>query len=159
MRGNVWIGCAVAFTLCSIGVAAQTSSTASDQKKDTITVNGCLETGDVAGGTVGTTGSATTAGDHFKLTHAMTGTASTSSTTKPSTATSSTTGTSGSTYVLEGDSSDLRKHVNHQVEITGRLDMASSSTSTTSSTASSTMANAQKLRVESVKMISATCPH
>jgi hypothetical protein len=78
------------------------------------------------------------------------------------------TGAAGASYILDGKTSDLRNHVNHQVEITGRLD-SSSSTSSSGSTAGSTTAgtstsgshrssaDSQKIQVESVKMIAATC--
>jgi hypothetical protein len=95
-------------------------------------------------------------------------------------------GTSGSTYLLEGDSSELRQHANQQVEVRGRLESSSmsgsgSSTGSTaggsatgstagsatgstagsgtssSATGSSSSTNAQRLRVESVRMIASTC--
>jgi hypothetical protein len=40
---------------------------------------------------------------------------------------------SGTTFMLEGKTNDLRKHVNQQVEVTGRLESASSNTSGTRS--------------------------
>jgi hypothetical protein len=161
MRTGVWIGCALAFTVASIGIGAQAPSSASSDQasKNTITVTGCLQSGD-QGGTVGTTGSATK-NEHFTLTHATMGPASSSSSsaTTPPPAASSTSGTTGSTYVLEGDSSDLQKHVNQQIEVTGKLEPASSTSSPNPpASTSSSMANAQRLHVDSVKMISATCP-
>jgi hypothetical protein len=83
---------------------------------------------------------------------------------------------SGSTYILEG--SDLAQHSGHQVEVTGTLAAASSTTgggagSTTtagapgstsssapggaSSTGSSASSSAQHIQVASVRMISSTC--
>src|SRR6185436_19387333 len=73
----------------------------------------------------------------------------------------------GSSYVLDGDASELRRHVNHQVEIKGRLAPAAAATGTpaTGSTATppapasrEAHPNAGTLRVESVKMLAATCP-
>jgi hypothetical protein len=88
-------------------------------------------------------------------------------------------------YILEGKAGELRNHVNHQIEVTGRLDSKSGSNTqrsgttagstesgtTTGSTATSTgtstpamsasgahgTMDAQHLQVESVRMIAATC--
>jgi hypothetical protein len=62
-------------------------------------------------------------------------------------------GTSGTAnaavrYQLDGDEKAITPHVNHQVEITGTV----SPTSGTGATA------VPVLKVESVKMVSATCP-
>jgi hypothetical protein len=79
---------------------------------------------------------------------------------------------SGSTYVLEGHESDLKSHAGQKVEVTGTLDSTTGSSSTgatgatssssptaqagaTGGTASATAA--QRLRVSSVRMISADC--
>ena len=94
---------------------------------------------------------------------------------------------SGGSYIIEGNAAELRTHVNQQVQITGRIESGASattpstgaagagSTSTTtpsgsasapstgsapaagSQTATNAAANAPRLRVESVKMIAATC--
>lgn len=88
----------------------------------------------------------------------------------------------GTSYVLEGNSAELTPHKGHEVEITGVVDMsgagsgsasgstastdsgsraAGSSTSTSGSTSSESGANRsgmqQRLRVQSVRMISANC--
>jgi hypothetical protein len=85
--------------------------------------------------------------------------------------------------MLDGRETELRPHLNHQVQVTGRLDSTSGTTSDTSSrtgtstgstatttgsrsTSTDTAAsgargsanNAQRLHVESVRMISSTCP-
>jgi hypothetical protein len=88
-------------------------------------------------------------------------------------------------YILEGKAGELRNHVNHQIEVTGRLDSKSGSNTqrggttagstasgtTTASTAPGTTTStagtspsgvpgamdAQHLQVESVRMIAATC--
>src|SRR6185503_8911208 len=168
------------------------SSTQSGQ--NTVTVTGCLQSagasgGSTATGTAGTTtaGTSSTAGgsDRFMLANARMGSGASSRTgTSGTTATGSTAGTStasaagttagatagsargaGSSYTLDGNASELRRHVNHQVEITGRLDSSSSmgggSRATETTTAGGTTAGAgatgaanasQTLRVESVKM-------
>jgi hypothetical protein len=96
-------------------------------------------------------------------------------------------GSMGSTYVLEGQESDLKKHVGHKVEVTGTTDSSASDSgnragasgtsggsttaATTSGTSSSTasgsgttgsgsmnnMAGGTHLRVSSVRMVSADC--
>jgi hypothetical protein len=68
--------------------------------------------------------------------------------------------------MLEGSSSDLRPHVGHEVEVRGKIESSSSGTSGTPSTGSTgstagtgttSSASGQRLRVESVKMVAATC--
>jgi len=77
--------------------------------------------------------------------------------------------------VLVGKSDELSKHAGHKVEVTGRLDNAGSSSGSTSGTtsgttgstssgtstsgygSSSSMGDAKKLHVESIRMISADC--
>jgi hypothetical protein len=71
---------------------------------------------------------------------------------------------SGSTYALDGSASELKQHVNEQVEITGRLDSSASSTgsSSTGGTATSgagtaAASSAQRLHVDSVKTVASSC--
>jgi len=94
---------------------------------------------------------------------------------------------SGGSYIVEGNAAELRTHVNQQVQITGRIESGATSTtgstgsaagagntSTTTpsgsastpsagstsaagSQAAANAANAPRLRVESVKMVAATC--
>jgi hypothetical protein len=57
---------------------------------------------------------------------------------------------------LDADAAKLTPHVGHKVEITGTVDeMSSSATPPSGATASS--AAGPKLKVDSVKMIAATC--
>ena len=60
----------------------------------------------------------------------------------------SNTGSAAPLYILEGKKDELRQHLSQQVEVTGKL--ADSSTSTPS--------NPKRLDVDSVKVISPTCP-
>jgi hypothetical protein len=173
----IGVGMAIAVVF-GVELAAQSSQTPSATQStasaQTITVTGCLQRADQTPGATGTAGStaggATASGraaaDRFVLQNASIGkgasSGATSSTAQPPTSTAGTAGMAKPSYALEGHESDLRPHAGHQVEITGTLESASSSSTsttapagTTSSTASSTQ---QKLRVESVKMISATCP-
>jgi hypothetical protein len=93
---------------------------------------------------------------------------------------------SGSRYILEGDNSELTKHVGHQIEVTGTVSRSGSTGSTsgttggtttggttaggttaggttaggtTSGSASGSMSSSsgQHLRVSSVRMISSSC--
>lgn len=54
---------------------------------------------------------------------------------------------SGSSYRLEGETNELSQHVNHQVEVTGRLESGTQNSSS----------GGQRLRVESIRMISSSC--
>jgi hypothetical protein len=115
-----------------------------------ITVTGCVERADQvsAPATVGTTVDSLS----FVLIHAVTGTA----------ADRQVSGTSGTKanakdrmYRLDSDTSKLNPHVGHKVEVTGTLDAAAATTA--SNPDSSSAANAPKLRVERMKMVSETC--
>jgi hypothetical protein len=57
----------------------------------------------------------------------------------------------GATYKLDGKTSELRQHVNHQVEITGHVD-----TSAPPRDSAATGANPE-LAVDAVRMIAAAC--
>jgi len=73
----------------------------------------------------------------------------------------------GASYILEGRESELRQHANQLVEISGRIDNGSSNSASSSPTetgsasasnrSQSNGANAQRLQVESVRMIASTC--
>lgn len=129
------------------------------------------------GATSGATSGGSTAGTS---TGSSAGTSGTSSGTSGS-AMPGMNSSAGASYMLEGQASELRGHVNHQVQITGRLDASSSSphsgagstgsaaggtstggttsgTSGAAGTSKSNMADAhQTLHVESVRMIASSC--
>jgi hypothetical protein len=86
----------------------------------------------------------------------------------------------GSTYILEGQASELSQHNGHEVEVTGTLASAASSTGSTGSSTGaassspgaagttpgssastaaggSTASAGQRLNVTSVRMIASTC--
>jgi hypothetical protein len=132
------------------------SSTQSSSAKS-ITVTGCLQRAEQAPtGTSGTTGTMRRSNDtKFLLTSASmssssssTGTAGTTGTTAPSTAVAS-------EYRLDADDAKLTPHVGHKVEIAGTVDQSSSSMT---QPPAASAANAPKLKVDTVKMIAATCP-
>jgi hypothetical protein len=140
--------------------------------------SGSTATGSSTTGTTGSSGM-TSGSSQFVLANAMpstgtstgtTGATGSTSTASGTSGTSSSSTTTGSRYMLEGQTSELQPHTGHQIEVTGTLDTTSGSTSSgatgttgttgseTSSGGSSSMANAQRLKVSSVRMISATCP-
>ena len=177
---KIWSGVVAASFVATVGLSAQQappttspaspggaaqqpapSAQASGQSK-TITVSGCIQNAPTASaaGATGTSGSASTA--KFVLA------------TKPASgaAGGGAVGTSGTMarYQLEGDDKQISPHLNHQVEITGTVTgMAGgggASTGAPGGGASSTGAArsgasgggaTQTLKVESVKMVSATC--
>jgi hypothetical protein len=101
-------------------------------------------------GTAGTTGTSGTAAK-FELTNAMIAGSSASEAT----------GTSGSsaakTYALDATDTQLAAHLNHKVEVTGTIEESPSSGAASGTTGMAKSA-APKLKVESVKMVAATCP-
>ena len=155
----------------TVGLAAQApspsaggaqSGSSSDAKK--VTVTGCIEkaSASTAASPTGTTGS----------TGAMAGADTTKFVLKNVTADASSTGatagaagTSGSmstasSYRLDGEDAKLTHHVGHKVEITGTDDTMSSTageSSTAGAASSSASSSGPKLKVDSVKMVSATC--
>src|SRR5262245_54868401 len=58
---------------------------------------------------------------------------------------------SATAYKLDGKASELRQHVNHQVEVTGRLQ------DTAAKDSSSATPSRQELRVDALRMIAASC--
>jgi collagen type VII alpha len=202
----------------ALSLSAQTPTTpptssdqrtgASQSSDQTVTVTGCIQqdTSSSMGrssGATGTTGAAGTTGSSGS-------TGSTASGTTGASGTAGASGSRGTDYVLtnvkmaqgsstsglgtatrvslSGQDAELQKHLNHQVEVSGRLSAASASMSgstsgttsgTTGSTASGTtgstsgttagstgsrtgsgssMSDLPKLQVSSIKMVSATCP-
>jgi hypothetical protein len=116
-----------------------------------ITVTGCIDRADQH-----SAGGATTTVDslEFVLTHASRdGKAAAprpapASTTKPN-------AEAGSTYRLDGATATLNPHVGHKVQVTGAIEASTAGTSGSTDPASA--ANAPRLKVESIKMLSETC--
>lgn len=64
----------------------------------------------------------------------------------------------GTTYALTGNTDDLKAHVGHQVQITGKTSGAStSSASSTSGATTSTTASTNTLDVQSMKHVATSC--
>ncbi len=176
MKGNIVLGTLFSAAL-AVSVAAQgtpTGSQADPQKSQTksneVTVTGCLQNADMAGGTAGTTGTTPPATgsqsgsaraqfmlSNAKVTSGGTGTAGTSGTgTGAATA-------SGDKFLLTGgNQTELKKYLNSEVEVKGTLQPrsdrgAAATGSATSSAQKNERADAQMLRVTSVKQTSPTC--
>jgi hypothetical protein len=71
-------------------------------------------------------------------------------------------GTSGTTatvaeYRLDGEDKTISPHLNHQVEITGTVQSSSASTTGAANAAPGSAAAGPTLKVDSLKMIAATC--
>jgi len=159
MRKRIWSGTCAAITLgLMAGLAAQTTPQTTptpggqtmpkDSSSKNITVTGCVQkAAEGATGTSGSTSSRATSETKFLLTSAAMGATGTSGT-APSTAVAS-------EYRLDADDAKLTPHVGHKVEITGTVDQASAPAS---QPPTASAANSPKLKVDSVKMIAATCP-
>ena len=123
----------------------QRSAASQSAAKDTVTISGCIQNAPAQGADASATGS------KYVLANAKAGTG----------AKSSAVGTTGNAaaatrYRLDGEDKAISPHVNHQVEITGTVQ--SNSASATGATASAAGGAAgPMLKVDSVKMISATC--
>lgn len=149
MRHILGLTCAAAIGAVAVG-AAQTpgTSTSTQAKGKTITVSGCVQRAADTGatGTTGTTGMA----PKFELTNAMLAGSSTRDT-------MGTSGAAAKTFTLDGTDAQLSAHINHKVEVTGTVE-ESAMGSTHETTGTTGAAKAPKLKVDSVKMVSATCP-
>jgi hypothetical protein len=175
MKKQAWTG-VIAATVCTfaIGLSAQStsSSTSSTSRQssstaaDHITVTGCLQRdtmGSPAGatGTSGSTSASTSAsGFVLNVSPSSSSTGSTAGGTTAGGTTAGTSGTSASSYKLDSDDAKLSPHVGHKVEITGTLDKAMSSSSSTApsgSTSSASSSMSPKLKVDSVRMIASSC--
>jgi hypothetical protein len=112
-----------------------------------ITVTGCIERAQPGpAGTTGATGAAPAAAEaKFTLTKASAKASETAGTTG---AAASPSAPAANEYKLDADESKLSSHVGHKVEITGTLEPAKPSGSPSDS---------PSLKVDSVKMIAATC--
>jgi hypothetical protein len=153
MRSAIWSGFLAAIVCAvTVGLVAQTpSSSQAPQAGKQVTLSGCIEKAPTEAGA-----SAATATPAFILANAAPAASGSSSGSA-----SGTVGTSGGAkpaakYRLDADAAKLTPHVGHKVEITGTVDeMSSSATPPSGATASS--AAGPKLKVDSVKMIAATC--
>jgi hypothetical protein len=150
----------------SASPAPQTARAAGGER---ITVSGCVERADQvtpnAGSTVGTTVSSldfvlikARVGEGRSSTTSATGTSGTAASNAATGAASA--NSVGAMYRLVGDQGTLNPHVGHQVEITGTSDrpINAPAAGPAADPANPTAATAPRLTVQSVKMISQTCP-
>ena len=153
---------ALVMTCCMVGFAQTPDTTkqtpTKGMKADAVTVTGCVAESAPAG--------------HFMLNNAtmshdaMKGGTASSTSTPTTPGTPGTPGTPsssamsgdkmGTSYMLVGGD-DLKAHVGHKVEVTGSLSMSGSNMNEKPAT-SATSTSAKELKVQSVKMVSSTCP-
>ena len=163
MNGRVWSGiCAALVLAMTITVVAQDPPSAQAAKSQsasakTITVTGCVERAkERAAGTTGTGGAAPSGAapssmeTKFVLTNASLKPSEPAG--APEAAAPPTTAIA-SEYKLDTDESKLSMHVGHKVEITGTVEQPDR----TEQKPPASAANAPKLKVDSVKMVAATC--
>ena len=146
MKGRISSAVCAAFVLAT-GMAVLAQEQTSPSAKS-VTVTGCVQRAEEgATGTTGTTGATVT---KFILKSASLKTDQPAGTTgtmaPPATAVAS-------EYKLDTDESKLSAHVGHKVEITGEIEKPSMSEPKPPASA----ANAPTLKVDTVKMVAATC--
>ena len=144
------------------GTMAQGSYGAEKQAKDqNVTVTGCIQNGTQSPSSpTGTSGSSTSAGAATLGSDAMGSATSASRSSADQFVLTNITGApaslSGMDRVeLSGKDSDLKKHVGHKVEITGKLEKPS--TSPSSSSTAGTSGSPETVKVSSIKMLAETC--
>jgi hypothetical protein len=148
-----WIMIAAVMIGWATAVHAQDTNAgqASRPSASTVTVTGCVERADQLAGNV-TTGT-TVDSLSFVLIKATLGTAADAP--PVGTASASPKPDIGSMYRLDAKVATLNPHVGHRVEVSGVLDPAPTSAAASSDV---TAATAPQLHVDSVKMVSQTCP-
>jgi len=156
MSKRVWSGVLASIFCGTVAVAAaQDPSTAQSGAASgkSMTVSGCIQKAEPSAGATGTAGS-TAASDttKFVLKNVSSAAAGAAGTAGTAGTAGSAAGAMVSEYRLDADDAKLSPHVGHKVEITGTVDKSSSGAASTAATAS------PKLKVDSVKMVSATCP-
>ena len=112
----------------NLWIAAVALSAACGMGKRDVTVSGCLQPGEQGLASPNAPASPENV-DRFVLADASSGSAA-------------------PLYVLEGKKDELRRHLSQQIEVTGKLEDSSASTTS----------NPKRLDVNSVKVISETCP-
>jgi len=151
MRSTIAMSATFALA-CAAGVGAQEPTSAQSNRTipGTITVTGCVERADQVAGS--TTAAAVVDSLNFMLIHAQKGTAEE---TKPTATSGTKDEEKGTSYKLDADVATLNPHVGQKVEVTGTV---LAPTATTADAADpSSPANAPRLKVEHIKMVSDTC--
>jgi hypothetical protein len=157
MSSRMWsAACAAIVFGASLGVLAQEPAAPQAGSKSsaakTITVTGCVGKAEQgATGTSGTAGAAATQKESkFVLSNASASPSATAGTAGAETPAAT---AIASEYKLDGDDAKLTPHVGHKVEITGSVEESKGATQAPAASA----ANAPKLKVDTVKMIAASC--
>jgi hypothetical protein len=167
MKKRIWTGtCAAIVVGLTAGLLAQENpqtqqpSQTSRSSAKAITVTGCIQQVEKgAAGTSGATGAPASSKANepkFLLTNAALSTEASGATAGTSGAAPSATSVA-SEYRLDGDDAKLSPHVGHKVEISGTVAKVSKASGPTEAPAASA-ANAPKLKVNSVRMVSSSCP-
>jgi hypothetical protein len=157
MSKRVWSGVLASIFCGTVAVAAaqdpQTPQSGAASGKS-MTVAGCIQKAEApSAGATGTAGTAGASDTKFVLKNVSSaGAAGTSGTAGTAGTAGAAAGATASEYRLDADDAKLSPHVGHKVEITGTVDKSASGASAAAASAS------PKLKVESVKMVSATCP-
>jgi hypothetical protein len=148
MRQQLWSVAVVGIvSAVSVGLLAQAPGGSQTPASKPITLSGCIERAPQSepGGTPATGAMSA----KFLLTNATTpatGAVGTTGTTKPAIK-----------YQLDVDDAKVTPHVGHKVEVTGTV-QDQPSTANLPGGADPSSASAPKLKVDSVKMVAATCP-
>ncbi len=165
---NIWSGVIAASFVATVGLSAQQapptsapaapggaqqpapSAQASGQSK-TVTVSGCIQNAPAASASATSGGASASASTAPKFVLAM----------KPAAgaAGGGAVGTSGTAtrYQLDGEEKAISPHLNHQVEITGTVQGGGASGAASAGAGAGSSAAGPTLKVESVKMVAATC--
>jgi hypothetical protein len=157
MSKRVWSGVLASIFCGTVAVAAaqdpQTPQSGAASGKS-MTVSGCIQKAEPSAGATGTAGTTSASDTKFVLKNVSSAGAAGTSGTAGTAGSASASGATASEYRLDADDAKLSPHVGHKVEITGTVDKSASGASSSAASA----AASPKLKVESVKMVSATCP-
>lgn len=157
MSSRIWSATCAAMVLgVSVGILAQDApapqSAPQSAAAKKITVTGCVAKAQQAPtGTAGAAGAAAKEAAFVLSDASMSSNANAPTGTAGAAAPSTT--AIASEYKLDGDDAKLTPHVGHKVEITGTVDESKGATQPPAASA----ANAPTLKVDNVKMVSASC--
>jgi hypothetical protein len=140
----------IAAVACAVTVALSAQAPSSPpQAAKQVTFSGCIEKAPSEAAASPTSPAGEAARTSFILTNASPAGAGAVGTTGAA--------TPATKYRLDVDDAKISPHVGHKVEVTGTVDQQAGSASSPSGAAPSTAAG-PKFKVDSVKMVAATCP-
>jgi hypothetical protein len=153
----------VVAVLSAASLVAQSAAQGGAQRNtgaaaERVTLTGCIERADQLTSAPGTLGTTVGSLDFVLIKAEPSGAANTRSQTPAATGTAGT--AVGSMYRLDAEVAKLNPHVGHKVEIVGMREGTSvdAAAAQAANALNPNAANAPRLRVESVKMISESCP-